>query len=572
MSSLFGAINTAANALRGQQTALRTVGHNIANANTEGYTRQRVILEAETPDVFRFGSIGNGVRVSKIERLIDQGLEQSLRESLSSFFGLEIADRELRRVELTFNEFGETDLDTALDRFFNAAEDLSLNPEDLATRRALVERGNVLADNIKFLSDSLTQQRRDLDAQIRVNVDETNRFLQEVASLNAQISRVEAASDQLGDANDLRDKRDTLLKELSSLFRIRTFENDRGQVTVVGGGEVLVQEARAVTLAVRDETDGEILLATVFSQETGRDLEFVDGRFGGALEARDQSITGILSELNTLAGGIIFETNKIHSEGRGLDGLSEVTSTEAVDDLNAVLTAAGLPFTAQNGHFDIAVENKLTGTTSTIRIDVDLDGIGADTTLTSLTAEINADAAAAGLGLTATINNLNRLTIQTTSNDLAFHFEDDTSNVLAALGINGFFQGEDARTIAVDDAVLADPARVAAAASLNQGDNTNILRLAQLRGERVLSNDNATVGEFARGLVTTLGVLAQDAEERLDTQDILNTQLQSEREAISGVNLDEEAIDLIRFQRAFQAAARFLAVVDGLIAELINIV
>ena len=206
-------------------------------------------------------------------------------------------------------------------------------------------------------------------------------------------------------------------------------------------------------------TDQGLTINQLRLADTNSPLEFTSGEVAGLINSRDQVLGDFTDKLNNLAGTLAFEFNRVYSSGQGLRGYQSITSESAVDDVNASLDATGLHFTPVTGQFDVQVFNRSTGLTQTSTIHVDLNGLDSEDppSLTSLAAALN------GInGVSATITADHRLSIQSTSADGEIGFGNDTSGVLASLGINTFFTGSDVRSLGVNQAVVDDPTKFAA--------------------------------------------------------------------------------------------------------------
>jgi flagellar hook-associated protein 1 FlgK len=294
------------------------------------------------------------------------------------------------------------------------------------------------------------------------------------------------------------------------------------------------------------------------------------------MDVRDLHAYGRLADLDRLAGALIADVNRIHADGQGLVGLRSVTGAYDVLATDVSLNAAGtgLAAAARNGSFFLTVADDATGTPVTSRIELVFGGAGADPSLESLVADVNAQVE----HVTASITADRRLSIVA---DTGFSFtfgndgeqaREDTSGILSALGVNAFFKGHDARDIAVHDALLDNPLLLAAASSLHPGDGINAGRIAALdtAGSEVL--DGASLLQFQHAMVGDVAVATAAARDRSEAADTVLTSLQAQKEAISGVSLDEEAIALLKYERAFQGASRFVAVVDGLLQDLVSLI
>ena len=278
-----------------------------------------------------------------------------------------------------------------------------------------------------------------------------------------------------------------------------------------------------------------------------------------------------LSNLDEFAGALAFEFNKAYSQGQGEVGYTSLTGTYSADDPLAALDQAGLDFSPVNGEFNVLVHNKnIEGSagTETTTIDIDLLGDnGNPTTLTSLAAQLDAVD-----GITASVSLDNQLVIQSDSSHIEFGFEKDTSGTLAALGINTFFIGADARNLGVNKEVLADGAKFASSLlGISSVDNDNAIQLSELQDRLLSAQGGRSIGGIYQQLVdgTTQG--ATTTASIADGLRTFEGTLQADAQAVSGVNLDEEAIDMIQLQRAYQASARYIQTVSELLDVLVNL-
>jgi flagellar hook-associated protein 1 FlgK len=639
--TLFSGLNLGLTALTAQQAAVQTAGHNIANATTPGYSRQRVELEALRPSGTAFRQIGAGVGIAAVRRLVDGALETRLRDSASALGAIEIRSSAFRRLESLFNDQAGQGLSTNFDDFFAAMETFATYPADAAARGSVIEEGKALAFAFNQVASNVIADRESMNAQARSMVEEVNRLAAEIARLNVDIVQSEQGGAAAG-ANDLRDRRAELLRQLAQKVSIRTIETRTGSVNVLAGTEFLVMEGTSAALTTAPTTDRGIRVDTPVFAATGTKLALGGGELAGLVEAVRNDIPAFQDDLDELARAVMYEVNRVQSSGTGLVRFSSLLSNAGVtgtaplstagtvsgtpgsgtlraadlagypDDLfngldvvvragaNAgqrrrvldfdgttgtmVLDRAfdapfaagdafdvtGLPFRASDGSFDLRVTNETTGAVSTFNIEIDLDKslpLPSDSTLASVAAEINAEA---GGMVTATVTADGRLRLDAASSSLRFNFANDTSGFLAAIGLNSFFSGRDALTIAVDSQLAADPARLSSGLTNAANDNASAQAFAALRSAKTLLNGTATIEDFYRGLAGAVGTRTAEAEERAESQGFLEAQLQAERERLSGVNLDEEATNLITHQRAYQAAARFISTVDTLLDTLIN--
>ena len=564
--SLFGSIQLANNALRATQVGLQVVGQNMANANTPGYIREEVRFA--TGPTQRIGGLlqGTGVEVQAVIQKIDAFLEERLRGSTSDRVSAEAQEQTLEQLEGLVGELGNNDLSTSLNNFFASINEVLNQPESVSVRNLAVLKGQTLAGDINRLASRVDDIRRDVNERVTNIADDVNRIIDEVRKLNIRIAQFEGGGALQSDAVGLRDQRHMLLGELSKLIDVRVQEQTSGAVNVFSGGDFLVFEGEARHVEVELTSDRGIAVSSLHISETGADLQATSGELAGVIQSRDQILGGFLDNLDNLAKTLAFEFNKVYSSGQGLKGYSQLTSEFAVLDPSQPLDAAGLPYTATNGSFDVQVFNRQTGLTQTTHIGVDLNGLDHDLTLTDLAAQFDAVD-----GITASINSAGRLTLRTDSADQEIAFADDTSGILAALGLNTFFTGTGARSLGVSAAVVTDPSKFAASRGGVGADTEGAVELAAFLDRPLDSQGGGSLStlydRFTAGL-TQDATIAKSVAEGFRT---FEEGLRGQSLAITGVSLDEEAIRMIGYQQAFQASARYIATLADLMEVLVNL-
>jgi flagellar hook-associated protein 1 FlgK len=287
------------------------------------------------------------------------------------------------------------------------------------------------------------------------------------------------------------------------------------------------------------------------------------------MDAARNTIGDVIEKVDALAANLIFELNKVHASGQGLEGFSAVTATNQVADATVALNAkqANLAFTSANGSFVVHVKNKTSGLTTSTLVQVDLDGAGGnDTTLNSLTADLDAID-----NISATING-GKLNLSADSNDVEISFSQDSSGVLAALGVNNFYTGRNANDIAVNNNIKTRPSLLAAAKNGEKGDNQTALAIAALESQAVSALNGASMKEAYQSAVNGIATQAAAAKTNAEATRVVKETLEAQRESLSGVSLDEEAVNLMRQQRAFQGAARLIAAVDEMMQTILQLV
>ncbi len=564
--SLNSALQIGRSALLSHQAAIEVTGNNLANSATRGYHRQTIGLQPiQGQEVYSGIFIGRGVQIESILRHVNDALEGRIRGSIADQGGAGVSADILAQVEALQNELSDTDLSSQLSAFFNSMSELANRPQDNSLRSLVVQQGNTLASQVRTMRSGLTSIRTQIDGNIDQAVASVNDLLRQIEDVNKQITQNQAS----GGGHSLRDHRDNLLSELAQYMDISVIEQPSGAADVFVGSLPIVLNGESRGLTVRKETvDGELQIS-IRSGADGSELTPRSGTLGALITGRREITGSAITTLDSFANSVIYEVNKVHSQGQGLTGFSSVTGTNRVADVNAVLnnTAAGLAFTPTHGGFQIHLTQLSTGQRQTTAIDVDLDGLGTDTTLSSLAVSLNAVA-----NLNASITADGRLVIAADTGDYQVTFSEDTSGALAALGINTFFTGGDARDVAVNGVINANPGLIAAARGHVVGDNSNALALEGLRDRGLPSLGNQSLSEVWSRHVEDIAVRLGQANTQVKASAIVRENLEAQQQSVSGVNTDEEAINLLSYQRAYQASARFLTVVDEMMQTLLNII
>lgn len=462
MPGIYGILNVAKGALLTQQKAIDVTGHNIANVNTPGYTRQKINMQTNIPISFSPGQMGTGVNAASIQRIYDRFIGVQINNENQNLGRWEAQKGGLEKLEMALDESTGYGLSQALDDFWNAWQDLANNPSGHTERTALVAKSEIMANTFNNIYSNLVQIQKDADNSIIGTVDEINLITSQIADINQQISQIETTGQN---ANDLRDNRDQLLNELSSMIDITTSEGDDGKVAVyVTGGRPLVQNNASWNLSTQINASGyqDILWQDGSGSSANITANISGGKLKGWLEIRDVSVPGYLSRLDDLAGTIISEINTLHQSGFDLNGV-----------------------------------------------------IG-----------------------------------------------------------EGFFTGTSSSDIAINSNIVSDVNLIAASGTAAgvPGDNSNAIAIANLQNELIMSGNTATFSDYYNSIVTDVGSEARAAGTNFDHQSVMVDQLSDYRESISGVSLDEEMINLIKFQHAYDAAAKLITTADDLLNTVLNMV
>lgn len=556
-----------AQAIQVFSAGIHVAGQNVSNANNPDYIRERLNLSTGTS--YRIGNLvyGTGATADGIKQQINIYLETRLHHAASDFSEADARSGILKTLELRINELGESDLSTAMNHFVGAIENATNQPESTTMRQAVVEQGNHLANHIGQLRTRVNELRVTQTVRIDQLVNEANRLIDTVADLNPKIVQLEASGLLQSDAGTLRSQRYAALNRLAEIVPIDIRERGNGEFDVSISGHPLIVGGTSQHLESFRESDREVQVSYVRLADSNFDISSMGGEIGGIIAGRDTDVGGFVDDLDTYASGLIFEFNKIHAAGEGLRGFESTTSEWRVDDTTTALNTAatGLGFSPEHGRFELKVTNTLTGITETSTIDIDLDGIGTDTTLESLNTALNAVT-----NVSSTITTTNRLQINSETG-YEFRFSNDTSGALAALGINTFFSGSDSTDVAVNEAVASDHTLLALGQGGGPSDNSNAALMSRFHDQQLTSLKNETLVSFYETVVSNVAQTTASETTISEGLDGYKQSLLTQRQQFSGVSLDEEAVQLLEFQHAFQAAARLISTADELFTVLLNI-
>lgn len=640
-----GLLGTAASGLLTFQRAIGVTGHNIANANTEGYTRQRVELGTREPGFTGQGYIGNGVQVESIERLYDQFLTSNLRDTTSSTHQYETFADYSARVS---NLLGDSNagLNAGLQGFFDAVQGVANDPASIPARQVMLSEADSLSARFHNLNNQLDDIRVEINGGLRNRVAEINSLSQGIADANKRI--VDARTLSSGESpNDLMDERDRMISRLSELVDVRVVDQGDGAVNVsIGSGQPLVTRFLSSRLeTVQNDFDArrlEIAITTGSVSSLVTDA-MTGGEMGAMLDFRDQVLDPSQNSLGRLAVTVAHEFNSQHQRGMDLNGnrgkaFFNLGTPLAAPDLNNSST------TSVTASYDTAAVSQLTNSDYVLSFDgavwnmqrtsdgqlapMSGTGTGADPFLVDgLSLVINGtpaagdrfqiqptrngsssfqlrpltaqDIAAAAPVTISESTNASGLPVNSGSGAISLGaIEAGYSGLSAGISLSydsaaqqfnytgdatGFFAYDPAtdsglsQTIAgVTFTVSGTPADGDAfSVQLNptgSGDNTNALALAGIQTALTMEGGTASFENSYAQLVGDVGTRTHTAQLTADAQQAMQRQAQETLDAKSGVNLDEEAADLIRYQQAYQALAQLITVADETFQSLLNAV
>ena len=478
-----GLFSIARTALTAHQTALQTISQNIANAETPGYSRQEVVLSANSPVRFTYGQVGTGVHIATIQRKRDLLLDDQFRSAAGSAGQADMRQTLMTQIEGVFGEPTDEGMANALDQFFSSWSDLSAAPSSLSARSVVQQRGRQLAQLFNDYDTQLTQIRNTNLSRLSGSVDQVNALAAQVAELNVRIVTSESNGNQ---NNDLRDLRDQKIDDLAKIAGTRAMLQPNGTVSVLLGNSVLVEGDSATPLRAElvnpvpppstPLTDVPVRLRLGDAQDALKPL-------GGELQALAQvinsDIPAVRGRLDAMANQLVSAVNTAHTAGY-------------------IFTGNAVPGTAAGNYFDAG-----------------------------------------------TITNPVR-----------------------------------AATIRLDTTINADPAKIAASGNINgPTDNAAAQALAALRitdntvtwTDANGATETGSFASFFRGAMTRLGIEASAASDSAGAMHALLDQAELRRQAVSGVNTDEELVQMMRVQQSYQAAAKMIKAAEDMLDVLLQL-
>ena len=574
--SLTSSINIARSALNTSQLGLQVASMNMANAANPSYTRQIAMLQAIRGRVSDPYQIGQGVAVTEVRRQIDEALQSRLWAGNSAEFSSAQQYGVLSQLETILNEGTEFDMSSQLSSFFNTWTEATTLLDSEATIR---NQGESIAGFIRNMRNDLTTQRRQLEDQIDSQVLRADAVLDEIASINQTITESEIGNTE---ASGLRDARDTLVTELAQLMDVSVYETNSGGYDIYSGSTPIVQGSRNRGIEIQRVTDDNgVLSVRIEVSADSTPLPVTGGSIGGLLASRDGAIDSTLEKLDNLAAQLIFQVNRLHSTGVNKDWLTNTSGTLQIAGPDQLLalndpnnnTLSSLPFAPVNGAITIQVRNE-NGSSSTIQVLVDLDGIdnatglpgfGDDTSADDILNQINA----AGAGITASFDASGRLLIDADPG-FSFAFSEDTSGALAVLGVNSFFTGDSASDIEVRDGLEVMLGRIDENEQFVANGTAKLI--GQLGEEAVSALGGLSIFKYWGQQATDIATSSASARNKANADSMIRESLDAQRAGVSGVSIDEESINLLSFQRQYQGAAQVISTAQEMFATLLALV
>tara|TARA_R110002073_G_scaffold118918_4_gene259064 strand:- start:18856 stop:20580 length:1725 start_codon:yes stop_codon:yes gene_type:complete len=573
--SLTSSLNIARSALNTSQIGLQVTAQNMANAATPGYTRQIAMLQALRGRINDPFQIGQGVAVNEVRRQIDDALQRRLWNGNSEEFSSAQQLNVLGQLETILNEGTEFDMSTQLSGFFNTWTEATTL---LDSESNLINQGESLSAFIRNMQSELVEQRGQLEEQIDAQVLRADAILDEIASINQIISDSEVGDSEAG---GLRDRRDQIVTELAQLIDIDVHETNSGGYDIYSGSTPIIQGSRNRGIEIERISEGDTVTVRVQLAADSTPLNVTSGSIGGLLASRDGAIDATLEKLDTLASQLIFEVNRLHSVGINEDWLTSSSATLQVSATDQLLALndpnndsfAGLPFGAVNGSFTIVV-NTEDGSKIERQIDIDLDGLtnagvpgyGDDTTAEDIRAALDGVG-----GLVVTFDASGKLLIEAPPGT-SFAFSEDSSGALATMGVNSFFQGTDASDIDVRDDVIVMLGSLDSSANNQFIANGTALAMGSLTDTASEGLGGLSITKFWSQHAQDIASKTSSARTKANADTLVRQSLDGQRAAVSGVSIDEESINLLDYQRQYQAAAQVVTTAQSMFDTLLSLV
>ncbi|MFA6506597.1 MAG: flagellar hook-associated protein FlgK [Treponemataceae bacterium] len=621
MQSTFTGIEIGKRSVVAHQQALATTGHNLSNASTEGYSRQRVefspfepiylpgLNREETP-----GQIGQGTVVERIERLRDGLLEKRIVSQANGEGYWDNRDKYVLMLERIYNEPADVSVRGRMDAFWDSWQELSLHPADSAPRKAVIERGKTLVDSIHERYKGLSSIRDMLEQDIQGTVSQVNDLTNRISGLNEEIQKIKAQGDN---PNDLYDRRDLLVEKLAGIINIETDQRDSDEFMIHTNGNVLVQGRvrREFALESGIETGG---FSRITWKESGENAYFSGGSLASMVQLRDVDVRGEIQSLDSMAVNFTDLVNDAHRAGTGLNGR---TGIDFFVERPFVTNVAGNYDRNGDGQYDstyvfrisgankleeraqIGLEGKMTFAAANGTVDVPYY---ATDTVADVVARINH----AGAEVVARLDREGRLSLKGTpavdpaNPDFVIRHVEDSGRFLEGYAGVLIGRGADASYdwarpdavqslqggsldfavapvahpsgwIEVNPALIKDPQSIAAGygqngKAANPGNGDAALAIASIRNTPVMVGQHNTFDDYFADAVARVGLMGEQSDRALESQNLIMKQLRDMRQSISGVNVDEELSQMIKYQHGYAAAARFISTMNDMLDTIIN--
>ncbi|BCR20790.1 flagellar hook-associated protein FlgK [Borrelia miyamotoi] len=623
MDSTFSGIEIGKKSLLAHKDAMNTVGHNLTNTSKPGYSRQRVIMKTEMPiytpqfnRANKTGQLGQGVMIQSIERVRDDLLDIRIAEESQHLGYWKTKDKFISLLENIYNEPEEQSIRKRLNDFWDSWQDLSRQPQGLAERNIILERGKSFAEIVRNRFHSLERIYIMANDEIKITTEEINNYLRNISVLNRQIAKAIAIKDQ---PNDLMDERDLLVDKLSNLIGI-SIENrrDPNEFLIHLEGKHLIQGIIANEL-VLEAVNGPTRTKWNVLWNNGEPANINTGKLGALINVRNNEIKNEINELNNMAINVTELVNETHMLGYGLD---KKNGRIFFDQEYKLTDELGRYDSNEDGQFDSVQIFKICGTNEIFPEEklgfagilrfqeinkndfIEIPYLTTDT-VQDIISKINHSNAQ----VTARINSEGKFEIKAIKEeekDIAIfrikHIEDSGlflttyTGILNTSGAQGAYNYQDVNTtnkltntssytispsknpaawLKVFKEIAEDPSKIVSGIrtptnNIPIGNNKAALSIASFANSQIMIGKNETLNDYFANTASNIAIKGQVAEVTKNSQEQILKSLTDLRLSISGVNKDEELASMIEFQQSFIAASKFITVSAELIDTIIN--
>jgi flagellar hook-associated protein 1 FlgK len=613
MASIFNALNIGYSGLNAAQIGIDTTGHNISNAETEGYSRQRVVTAAATPLYVQPGAVGNGTQITEIARVFDSFVFTRYSNAAQNKENSDTLKKNLEELSSYFPEIDKIGIKNDLQNYFNAWQSLSVNPDNTSLKESLAQQTQTLAQHIQETRSKIKDLQSSLDSQVKVNIDEVNRISEQIAKINIEINKAEAGG--INNANDLRDQRSQLELTLNKLVGAKVIVGQiesnnvidsniaikNGSYTIQVGGFNIVDGGGFHPISMDHKNNPNGYNDLYYERQDGVRVPYAEhitgGKIGALLELRGSQIgsngefeDGFLQEtmnnMDNFAKGLIEATNNIYAQtattsmqSNPLSFTNSLSLLSTDENFNAgtfeliVYDVDGNEVGRRSITIDqgTLIDNSPLSTNSIVNQinsanDDNKDGNALNDINSMLTASFNS---------TQKIFSIN-MQGRYAEQGYTFAIKDNGTNFAGVTGLNRFFDGSNGKNIALTDALKNDTSAIKGFASPARGDGQTALDMVQLQFSSVtfgsgLNKTTDTIYGNFDNMVTKVGTKTNAV---IATNDALTAQynaIKQEQDSISKVSIDEEMANLIRYQTSYGAASKVITTVDQMMTTLLGI-
>ena len=619
MASIFNSLGIGYSGLNAAQVAIDTTGHNISNAETEGYSRQRVVTEAAQPITLTPGAVGNGTQVQQIVRIFDQFTFNSYSAASADKSASDFMQSTMQQLSTYFPEIDNVGIKSDLQSYYDLWQSLSDNPDNNAVKVALAQQTQTLTQHIQSVQGQVASLQGQLNDQLKTNIDEVNKIAKQIAEINLAINTTEAGG--IDNANDLRDKRNTLELSLSKLVGANVLSGQIESNTAVDSNIAIKNGSYSIDISGFNIVDGTTyhpigidnkesksgMYDLYYQRQDGVKIPFAQkitgGQVGALLNLRGSALSsadgvptngvlqGVKDQLDMFAAGLIQTTNNIYAKSSTTMMQSNLFDADPAD----AVTSSGLG--VKKGSFDLILYD-IDGNEA-VRRTVTIDDLTTFTSGTnSIKSQIETNKDDNG------DNNANNdiddfISVNYANGALSFSFKNSSSasqgytfsiednlnssnnfgsgsNFAGALGMSKFLDGTDAGNIDLAADLKKDPTKISAHTSPISGNNQVSLDMVQTQFEKIDFNQgNVAYKDTVYGMfdtiVTGVGTQTNAAILANDTITARFTAAQQEYDSVSKVSIDEEMSNLIRYQTSYGAAAKIITTIDQMMTTLLGI-